>query len=47
MKKLNTQEYTHAPKVYTILVSRDLKDQQVPPLHHQNKEKISALRSET
>ena len=39
------------PKLFTILISRDLKNQKVglhppPTTHHQNKKKVSALKSE-
>ena len=41
----------YTPKVYTILISRDLKNQKVginppPTIHHQNKKKVSAFKSE-
>ena len=41
----------YTPKVYTILISRDFKNQKVvilPPstTDHQNKKKVSALKSE-
>ena len=43
--------YIPIPKVYTILFSWDLKNQKVgpkkwPTTHHQNKKKVSALKSE-
>ena len=40
----------YIPKLFTILISRDLKNQKVglhpPPTIHQNKKKVSALKSE-
>ena len=35
---------TYTPKVYTILISRDLKNQKMVPTDHQNKKKVSVLK---